>query len=316
MTTVGFIGGFGRSGSTLLERILGQLPDVCALGEVVHLWRRGVQRDERCGCGEPFSRCPFWSQVGERAFGGWSNVDPEQMSQLAAAVDRTRLIPASALARSGSKRHADMRRYADHFARVYAAAAEISGAKVVIDSSKNSSTAFVLPSGDDVDLRVVNLVRDPRGVAYSWTKEMTRPEAGPDSVQPMMYRYAPWRAALLWDAHNVAFTALGRHGTPVLRVRYEDFIGDPAATVTWIAEFLGVSALALSDYLAGDVVRLEANHSVAGNPMRFRAGELQLRQDAAWRTELAPSAQRLVSALTAPLMWRYGYLGSGRGRRG
>ena len=45
MNTVGFVGGFGRSGSTLLERVVAELPGVCALGEVLHLWERGVRRN-------------------------------------------------------------------------------------------------------------------------------------------------------------------------------------------------------------------------------------------------------------------------------
>src|SRR2546430_17108956 len=75
VTRVLYIGGLGRSGTTLLERLLGELPGACALGEVVHLWDRDVRDDERCACGRPFSGCDFWRAVGERAFGGWDRVD-------------------------------------------------------------------------------------------------------------------------------------------------------------------------------------------------------------------------------------------------
>jgi hypothetical protein len=71
--TLLYLGGLGRSGSTIIERLLGQLPGVCSVGEVVHLWRRGIGDAERCGCGEPFPGCPFWSKVGLAAFGGWDN---------------------------------------------------------------------------------------------------------------------------------------------------------------------------------------------------------------------------------------------------
>src|SRR5262249_2495572 len=55
------LGGLGRSGTTLVERIVGELPGVMALGEIVHLWRRDIRDNERCGCGERFHDCPFWS---------------------------------------------------------------------------------------------------------------------------------------------------------------------------------------------------------------------------------------------------------------
>ena len=62
---------------------------------------------------------------------------------------------------------------------------------------------------DDIDLRVVHVVRDARGVAYSWTKTVTRPETdGADE----MTRYSPGRSALLWNAHNAAFGLLARRG--------------------------------------------------------------------------------------------------------
>src|SRR5438874_2616741 len=34
-----YVGGCGRSGSTLLDRMLGQVPNVCSLGEIGHLWK-------------------------------------------------------------------------------------------------------------------------------------------------------------------------------------------------------------------------------------------------------------------------------------
>ncbi len=70
--TVLYLGGLGRSGTTVLERVLGELPGVCSVGELVHLWRRGVLDGETCGCGRSFGSCPFWAEVGRVAFGGWS----------------------------------------------------------------------------------------------------------------------------------------------------------------------------------------------------------------------------------------------------
>ena len=70
-----FIGGWGRSGSTLLDRVLGHVPGVVSLGEVREIWVRGVIEDRPCGCDRPFSECPFWTEVGDRAWGGWRSFD-------------------------------------------------------------------------------------------------------------------------------------------------------------------------------------------------------------------------------------------------
>src|SRR5262252_9835277 len=66
-----YIAGSGRSGSTLLERALGEIPGFVNVGELIDLYRRVAEHGERCGCGQEFARCPFWSRVGERAVGGW-----------------------------------------------------------------------------------------------------------------------------------------------------------------------------------------------------------------------------------------------------
>ncbi|MBB6033382.1 sulfotransferase [Phytomonospora endophytica] len=301
-----FIGGLGRSGTTLLERLLGQLPGTLPLGEVAHLWERDIRDDERCACGARFSMCEFWQRVGRRAFNGWENVDLARIEALRATVDRTRHIPTLAAKKLSPVQHSLITEYAEFYRRVYAAAsADAGGGRLIIDSSKHASLAYCLRWCPDVDLRVVHVVRDSRGVAYSWTKQVSRPETG---GQAEMTRYSPARSALLWNAQNAAFSMLGRRGVPVRRVRYEKLLADPRTVVERLAEFAGVE-LAPTDlrYIGEDYADLGPNHSAAGNPMRFSVGRIPLRRDEEWREELPSTQQRLVKTLTAPLLNRYGY---------
>jgi len=309
MARVIFLGGLGRSGTTLIERVLGEVPGFCALGEVVHLWQRDLRDDERCACGERFWACDFWERVGVAAFGGWHRVDVHRVLALRDLVERTRHIPR--LATRVPVAYADLvREYADYYVRIYAAAANISGASVIVDSSKHSALAHVLryatgPGAETpLDLRVLHVVRDARGVAYSWTKKVTRPEASQDE----MTRYAPARSALLWTAHNAAFTLLRRRGVRVRRLRYEEFLADPQGSLRRLVAFAGIdpSAVDLS-WLERDQVTLGVSHSAAGNPMRFTTGQLPLRHDDAWRTQLAPRQRAVVNAVCAPMLKAYGY---------
>ena len=305
-----FVGGLGRSGTTLLERLLGELPGVAPLGEVVHLWTRGVGADEPCGCGMPFSRCPFWREVGERAFGGWPVGLAARLLDLRHRLDRTRRIPIlSRQARPGDARgDTALGEYAASYGRLYHAAARVGGAAVVIDSSKHASLAFCLSAaGESIELSVVHVVRDPRAVAHSWGRRVPRPEDGAP-----MTRWRPGVAALHWLVQNLAFHLLARRGVPVIRVRYEDLVAAPRKTIRRLVRRLALPVGPGLPFVRGGGVTLSPTHTVSGNPMRFAVGTLPLRRDDAWRTALPHRHRWLVTALTWPLSRRYGYrLGTG-----
>ena len=44
-STVLYIGGYGRSGSTVLDRVLGALPDVVSVGEIRSIWGAVLRED-------------------------------------------------------------------------------------------------------------------------------------------------------------------------------------------------------------------------------------------------------------------------------
>lgn len=306
-----FVGGMGRSGSTLVERLLGELPGFCSVGEVVHLWRRGLVENERCGCGRPFSDCGFWTDVGKEAFGGWDRLDAGQVLGLKDRVDRSRFVPALLGGSVDGRLAARCERYTDLYHRLYAGVARVSGARVVVDASKHASLAACLRRRYGARMRLLHVVRDPRAVAHSWGKRVARPEASEASSEPEMARYSAGRAAVQWMAQNAALDALARRGTPTLRLRYEDFTADPGAEFARIAAFCGYAGETGGEHGplgAGDgLVRLSEGHAVSGNPMRFTAGPIGVRADDGWRASLAPWRRHLVSAVTSPSRGHYGY---------
>ena len=306
-----YLGGLGRSGSTLLERLLGELPDVVPLGEVVHMWQRGIAENERCGCGLEFARCDFWSQVGKTAFGGWEKVDAQRISDLRAAIDRIRFIPRLAGHELSARTRQRLTEYTDYYLRTYEAVSEMTGAAALVDSSKHASLAFCLSRRPEIDLRVIHLVRDSRAVAYSWAKRVARPDA---SGETYMTKYPPVRAAAQWNAENYALQVLGRRRAPVLRIRYEDLVRSPEQTVLAVSEFAGldVDETALG-FLGTDgdsrMAVLREAHTASGNPMRFATGRVSILGDERWRAGMPGSHRRTVTAMTLPLLARYGYLG-------
>src|SRR6185369_107539 len=216
-------------------------------------------------------------------------------------VRYTPLLSAPALAPDYARK---LRDYAAAMSKVYHSVRTVSGADVVVDTSKYPSSAYLLRHVPDVELKLVHLVRSVYGVCYSWSKTVARP----DRDGKPMPQYPPARTAVEWSAFNFLLDALRLRGVPTRLVHYEDFVAAPRAELAGIVRFLGgeVSDADLA-FVGESSVELPRDHSVAGNPMRFRSGPEQLRLDEAWRTALDPRTRRLISLVSAPAIVRYGY---------
>jgi hypothetical protein len=301
-----FVGGMPRSGSTLLDLLVGQLPGHCDVGELFYMWQGGVKRDQRCSCGELFSECPFWSAVGERAFGGWDRVDVDELLRLQRQVDTTARLMLRPVARFLPGNQASTTKYLELTRRVYRAVAEVSGAPVVVDSTKRPSTAYLLASDPGIRLRVVHIVRDPRGVLNSWSREVPLPEnAGP---RDHLKRRPARQILRRWVTVNLMIGRLERRGVPMLRLRYEDMVSAPRAAMRDVMRLSGRTAseddLA---FIGPDGVNRAVSHAATGGRVRFRTGPMPLKLDEKWRTELPASRQRLAGVVCGFLMRRYGY---------
>ena len=122
---------------------------------------------------------------------------------------------------------------------LYRGVAAASGASVIVDSTKHLSTALLLRRIPGIDLRVVHLVRDSRGVAFSWTKRVPKPWiAGGDAY---MDRYAPTRTSFRWLGYNAGFHALRAAGTRMIRMRYEDLVTEPEAQLRRAVALAGLA---------------------------------------------------------------------------
>lgn len=302
-----YIVGVGRSGSTLLERMLGAVPGSVNAGELNAIFSRVASENQLCGCGEPFSQCPFWTAVGDRAFGGWSSVT-RRMTALQPRVIRQRHVPqlVTGLARAGYRRELD--EYLDVHHRLYHAIAAVSGADVVVDASKSTAQLFALRRIAGLDLRVLNLVRDSRGVAHSWSKaDIRKPQSADGDV---MGTYPPHRLAVLWatlQLESAFLRAAAPHGG---QVRYEDLVDHPRSALERALCQLGLPPTAGGlDHVGERSVTLGPSHGVAGSRTRFTEGRIELRLDDAWRSALARGPRRMVTAVTLPQLLGYGYVG-------
>ena len=298
MTDVCYLLGKGRSGSTLLTMALGELDGVFAAGELRFFWRRGLVEERRCACGQHITACEVWGAVAQRVV----DVDAAQLARDSEDVFAWTAAPRLLAGRT--RGWAAFQRWSAATTRLVEAVAEVTGAEVIVDSSKWPTEPGVLGLVDGIRPYSLLLVRDPRAVAWSWQ----RVKAHHDMDKPRdMDRYPAWHSGVSWTVRNaVAGLAARRSPGPRRTLRYEDFTADPAGALSDIDRFLGRSG-DLGSALRGRTLTVTQGHMLAGNPTRTGGGELTIREDEEWRTGLSRADRVVAEALTWPLRKAYGY---------
>lgn len=299
--------GAQRSGSTLLATVLGMVPGAWIAGELALLWKSVVQ-GRPCACLRCCRDCPVWADVlrrtlGDPAVGGRS---VEDLSTLMTRHVRMRNLP-RLLRGQAPAPGTELGTLATATRVLYESMAAVSGAEVIVDSSKSPAVVAFLRQVPGIDLRAVHLVRDPRGVAASWStaKEWAR-DGWVEWLDPK-----PLPAATAgWIGVNAGAEAvrasLGRDAAR--RVCFEEFLRCPEPVLRSLVDLAGLPQPSPVDVpLDGRAAVIRENHAIGGNVDRFDVGAVPLRADEGWRRRLTPGRQRAVAAATLPLMRRYGY---------
>ena len=242
--TVLSVVGAGRSGTTVLASILGEVPGCAGAGEIRWLWQRGVLDGRPCGCGEKPADCPVWSQVIERCLStpGPDGVPPTVEAIVAAQQElgetrhRLRVLRSAA---GGEDDWAALRLVRHVTGVAVRTFAEVTGASVVIDTSKRPLDAAVMARVPGVDHYVLHVLRDPRAVAHSWRRAKSFSVG--DETRTMGTRKLP-STVRRWLASALGTEALHRHLPPEhwLRLRYEDFCADPMTAMSDLCQALEI----------------------------------------------------------------------------
>jgi hypothetical protein len=115
-------------------------------------------------------------------------------------------------------------------------------------------------------------------------------------------------STLRWTLLNLGSEVLLRRDARDhhVRLRFEDFVASPLERVRDIRDMAGESHASLP-FLDERTVELGPNHTIAGNPSRFRTGVMEIKDTGEWKMS-QDAASRLMSTMVAlPLLHRYGY---------
>ena len=295
-----------RSGSTLIDNVLGQIDGFFSVGELFYVWEDNLIHNRLCGCRKAFAECGVWRGIINEAYGGLDRVDAHEMVRLRNGGARTRHVPLVLLPAHEYLLKLRLGRYLENLEKLYRAVASSTQSRVVVDSSKLPFYGYLLGTLPSVDLYVVHLVRDPRAVAFSHLRKKFQPD-----IKKFMPVKNPIISSVAWNIVNLIVEVFWKSSNKYTRLRYEDFVEDPRGSLEHILNLMGEDSSRLP--LARErEVSLGVNHTVSGNPGRFGTGKKKLRLDEEWRTKMRWSHRKAVTALTSPLLLRYGYF---RGKR-
>lgn len=269
--TVLYIGGAGRSGSTLIDLILGNITGAVSVGEVKHFFEYYCENKVRCGCGVKMQECPFWGNVVKQA--GFSL---EEITNIAHTnvINRTR----NYFNKNTSVMNQEMI-LAHSFARLYAAVGVVSGKEILVDSSKSPMQLKILKY-TEVDLRVLHLVRHPLAVAYSWSqRDKTDPADG-----SKMAKRGVLASLMRWGVENIAVSHASR-SLPRTIMDFDEFVNQPNIVLDDALNMLNMQRIVdESKNILDAKTSISATHSVGGNPIRFSAFQgLKIRKSDEWK---------------------------------
>jgi len=287
---VAFIAGTGKSGSTLLGKLLGQVGGFVDVGELINIdWQ--FERKELCACGEAVSVCDFWTKVVGNSIGSIEDLDRARWHRL-----KTRYLPL--LLVPGARR--PLQRYFKQLHHLIMGVARVTEANVIVDSSKSAFYGAVLGLFPDIDVYTLHLVRDVRGSEGSMHRLKS------EGAGKWINRNTWWNS-IRWMIVNLLteFTARAT-GSRYMRVRYEDLVTDPTRVIAEIAIMLDEPEAKI-EFLSGNRAQLSKTHTIAGSDVRFKQGLIELQLDERWKQSLPESNRAVVDGLTGWFRRRYGY---------
>jgi hypothetical protein len=306
-TNLAYILAASYSGSTLLAMLLGCQKEAITVGEM-----RAPELDQPdsylCSCGEQIKKCKFWSDVSAgMARRGIADFDITN-AQLSIHDAKSPLLhrvleplprgPMLEAARNTALAvnpawPAHLRSVHERNSALVEVLREITGTKVVIDSSKIALHLKFLLKAPKLKIKVIWLVRDGRAVTTSMLGHGMKGNTQRERVAG---------AALSWKRNNEA-------GERVLEempksqwmfLQYEALCRQPAETLRDLCKFLGMDTReVVLDF------RAKQQH-ILGNDMRLKSGS-EIRLDERWRTALTKEDLETFNEVAGETNRKYGY---------
>jgi hypothetical protein len=164
---------------------------------------------------------------------------------------------------------------------------ERTGKTVFVDTARDHQRPKFLAAFPMLDVKVIHLIRDPRGNSASIVKH-----TGVDVAT----------AARQWTRSNAEAARVSRYLPPErwMSLHYEALCADPKGVLDRICDLLGVGPPMMMNGFRGSV-----SH-IIGNKMRMK-GLGEIREDLSWKTTLSSADLSTIARIAGPTSRRLGY---------
>lgn len=292
-----YIMGAGRSGTTILDMLLGQLDGFVSTGELFKIYGSNAT----CSCGEQIhANCPHWHEILCNAFGEDYHTVLLEMTKASPVKKRFKYLDRIIQFNASNKMKDELKQYLSQLNKLYSHIGTTLDANVIVDSSKSPPYGYLLSLLPYVELYIIHLVRDPRGVIYSWQK------GNYDSSKKRDLKNSFFYSIYLWARSNlVTQFIISKTATKHLRIHYEDFTRNPEGYLKLIQDFVGETESS-SPFIDSNTFHCLPIHTVDGNPVRFsNSPEIIIKEDTRWKEGLSVFRRYTTYWATLPLRTYY-----------
>lgn len=308
-----YIASIGRSGSTLLESMLGAHSRIQTMGEL-HIWPHEIEAGgvRPCSCGHFVDDCTFWSEMNRRVrpldqpSPGVSFFREKHNAGRTLRLSRLKAYRSDYTPDPEEEREIEI--YGQNNEAIFRTFLEVMQEQLdespgwIVDASKDPYRLLWLIRSGLFNIKVIHMVKNPKAFIYSVTKHLILENQG-FNLHKRLYYTA--RQSVAWNIQNVLFSKIAANllkAEDYQLINYETFASNPHETFKSVCDVIGCEY----EEEAVENFRLGSIHTIAGNPMRYEKRGIVL--DEKWKTLLPPSSKTLASVLTARNKSRYGYL--------
>ena len=292
-----YITGWWRSGATILSRSLGTSKEAVFAGELKDYWRIRFMKNNKCSCGERFPTCAFWQEVSNEHIKAFPSINFEELKNEFREIEKwSNYLSLRKLIKNKKRNHLKpiLDKYLTHNEKLYEIISEITGGKIIIDSSRNPGRLLALLSSDKIEMYTINIIRDPRAAMNSLIQT--------DIRNVHENRQNTYLNILNWNIKNLLGLDIMRNSDADKGtfISYKNFTRHPARVLKKLEKRLNLP-LNYEEYNGKFTIKLEAGHIFKGNRSRFNSGNITITEDTKWEHQLSRFHKILISTTSLPL---------------